>query len=115
MNIAEQMVAKFLARSVVRGNYELSVSRLKIFGNVIAEWREDELWITDAGWKTQTTELALRIFEPTLSQDLDTELVEHDDDDSSRRRRSGWLIRGEPWDGSWRQAEHAEQQWSGAA
>lgn len=37
------------------GNTSTDGQRLSLHGNVIAEWRDDGLWVTNAGWPSVTT------------------------------------------------------------
>lgn len=36
-------------------NTESTEKELLLFGNTIAEWRNNKIWITNAGWRTVTT------------------------------------------------------------
>jgi hypothetical protein len=55
-----------------------------LFGNTIAEWRGNKIWITSAGWKTVTTRDRLQI----LGADLHV-------------RKGIWYLNGVEWNGNW--------------
>ena len=42
-------------RTLTLGNSRTDGTSLWLFGNKIAEWREDGIWITNAGWNSNTT------------------------------------------------------------
>ena len=65
-------------------NTESTGKKLKLFGNTIAEWRNNEIWITNAGWKTVTTRDRLQILGASL-----------------RQIKGEWYLNGELWDGNW--------------
>jgi len=67
------------------GNSQTDGQILLLFGNRIAEWREDGLWITDCGWLTPTTRNHLNKL-PNVSV--------------CQIKRLHYL-NGELWDGSW--------------
>jgi hypothetical protein len=58
---------------------------LYLFGNKIAEYREDGLWITDAGWNTTTTRDRLNGL-PNVSVN---------------NKNFQLYLNGKEWDGSW--------------
>ncbi len=75
-----------------QGRYELRIDNsrtdgtsLWLFGNKIAEWREDGLWITNAGWDSRTTNERLN----GLSGVHVT------------KRRGELFLNGFHWDGAW--------------
>ena len=43
-------------------NTESTGKELVLFGNTIAEWRNNDIWITSANWKTATTKDRLQKF-----------------------------------------------------
>lgn len=54
--VTRETVEAFLAReSKACGNTRSDGDALYLHGNKIAEWRGDEVWITDAGWPSPTT------------------------------------------------------------
>lgn len=74
------------------GRYALKIDNsrtdgdsLWLFGNRIAEWRRDGLWISNAGWQSNTTKERLNgLSGVSISQ------------------RSGtWYLNDREWDGSW--------------
>ena len=42
-------------RTLKINNSETDGTSLWLFGNKIAEWRQGEIWKTDAGWQSKTT------------------------------------------------------------
>jgi len=69
-------------------NTESTGKELLLFGNTIAEWRNNEIWITSAGWKTVTTRDRLQI----LGVDLHV-------------RKGIWYLNDVEWDGNWIQID----------
>lgn len=69
-------------------NTESTGSQLKLFNNVIAEWRNDQIWITSAKWKTATTKSRLQ----TLRANL-------------RVKKGDWFLNGVEWNGDWIQID----------
>ena len=65
-------------------NTESTGKQLLLFGNTIAEWRNNEIWITSAGWKTATTRDRLQILGAKL-----------------KRKQGIWYLNDEEWSGSW--------------
>ena len=49
-------------------NTESTGIELKLFGNTIAKWKDNKIWITSAGWKTVTTRDRLQILGAKLKQ-----------------------------------------------
>jgi len=47
--------AFLVGKPIKVGNSQSTGRALLLFGNKIAEWREDGLWITNCGWQTKTT------------------------------------------------------------
>lgn len=58
---------------------------LWLFNNKIAEHREDGLYITNAGWKSQTTKERLNAL-PNVS---------------ISNKKGEWYLNGNLWDGEW--------------
>lgn len=51
-----KVVNAFLVGKPIKvGNTQSTGRAMYLFGNKIAEWREDGLWITNCGWATRTT------------------------------------------------------------
>lgn len=67
------------------GNAATDGQGLLLFGNRIAEWREDGLWITNAGYPTNTTKNHLNLL-PNVS---------------IFQRKRVWYLNDHPWDGEW--------------
>lgn len=65
-------------------NTESTRKKLLLFGNTIAKWRNNKIWITNAGWRTKTTKDRLQ----TLGANL-------------RQIKGEWYLNGELWDGNW--------------
>lgn len=59
-----------------------------LFGNKIAEWREDGLWITNCGWQTPTTKDRLNSIGAYLNFGI-------------YQRNHKWYLNGVEWDGTW--------------
>lgn len=70
-------------------NTESTGEHLKLFGNVIAEWRvDDKIWITNAGWKTATTRDRIQLLGARLKQ-----------------KQGIWYLNDEEWNGDWIQID----------
>lgn len=65
-------------------NTESTGKELLLFGNTIAEWRNNDIWITSANWKTATTKDRLQILGASL-----------------RQIKGEWYLNGELWNGNW--------------
>lgn len=65
-------------------NTESTGKELKLFGNTIAEWRNDKIWITSAGWKTATTRDRIQLLGARLKQ-----------------KQGIWYLNDVEWDGNW--------------
>jgi len=68
-----------------KGNSQTDGKMLLLFGNRIAEHREDGLYITNCGWKTATTKAHLNLL-PNVN---------------IFQSKKIWYLNGDPWDGSW--------------
>ena len=66
-------------------NTESLGGMLFLFGNKIAEYRNNDIWITTCGWKTVTTKL--------LGANL-------------KVRKGVWYLNNEEWQGNWVNMEH---------
>ena len=66
-------------------NTETDGTSLWLFGNKIAEWREDGIWITDAGWSSVTTKERLNGLTGV----------------SITQRAGSWYLNGNLWQGEW--------------
>ena len=69
-------------------NTESTGKELLLFGNTIAEWRNNDIWITSAGWKTATTRDRLQILGARLNQ-----------------KQGIWYLNDEEWNGNWIQID----------
>ena len=69
-------------------NTESTGKVLLLFGNCIAKWSLNRIWITSAGWKTVTTRDRLQILGANL-----------------RQIKGEWYLNGELWDGNWIQID----------
>ena len=67
------------------GNTHTDGTALYLHGNKIAEYREDELYITSAGWETNTTKERLNAL-PGVS---------------ITQKNWNWYLNSEPWNGQW--------------
>lgn len=74
------------------GRYELRIDNsrtdgtsLWLFGNKIAEWRNNRLWVSNGGWDSKTTK-------ERLNGLTGVHIVQ---------RRGKWYLNDNEWDGSW--------------
>lgn len=84
--ITDKVVGAFNSKQKKNlGNTVSTGEALYLHGNRIAEWRNNELWITNAGWPTVTTKERLNaIFGVSIYQ-----------------KDYQWYLNGQPWDGEW--------------
>lgn len=81
-----QIINKFIAgQQGTSGNLKTNGQWLSLFGNKIAEHREDGLWVTNCGWKTRTTAKYLRML-PSVSLQV---------------KKGKWHLSDQEWDGTW--------------
>lgn len=84
--ITSQIVGAFNYRHAAKlANTESTGNALYLHGNKIAEWREDGLWITNAGWSSNTTKERLNGLRGVSIYQKDYQ----------------WYLNGKKWDGSW--------------
>lgn len=84
--ITQQITAHFLTCNPANiGNSHTDGKALYLHGNKIAEYRDGQLHITAAGWKTNTTKERLNAL-PGVS---------------INQKAGQWYLNGEPWDGTW--------------
>lgn len=84
--VTEKICRAFEERRTLRiDNSETDGTGLWLFGNKIAEWREDGMWISNAGWKSKTTKERLNGLTGV----------------SIVQRAGSWYINGNYWDGEW--------------
>ena len=84
--ITQRIVSAFEGRRALKiDNSETDGTSLWLFGNKIAEWRNDGLWITNAGWKSNTTKERLNGLTGVRVQSI----------------RRQWYLNDYAWDGGW--------------
>lgn len=84
--ITRQIVRAFENRTSLRiSNSRTDGQSLWLFGNKIAEWRYNGLWICNAGWKSRTTKERLDGLTGVNIQQV----------------RGKWFLNGNEWDGTW--------------
>lgn len=84
--ITQKIVHAFEGRYALKvDNSRTDGESLWLFGNRIAAWRENGLWITNAGWDSKTTKERLNGLTGVHIQ----------------QRRGSWYLNGRVWDGSW--------------
>ena len=72
-------------RALKLGNSFTDGTSLWLFGNEIAQWREDGIWITNAGWNSATTKERLNGLTGV----------------SIQQRAGSWYLNGNLWQGEW--------------
>ena len=65
-------------------NTESTGKVLLLFGNTIAKWTNNNIWITNAGWRTKTTKDRLQ----TLGANL-------------KQKQGIWYLNDVEWSGNW--------------
>jgi len=87
MNKITETITKAFLRGQPKsmGNTKTNGRSLWLFDNMIAEHREDGLYITNCGWTSRTTKERLN----ALS------------DVSISQKKGKWYLNGEEWDGNW--------------
>lgn len=76
----------FVARKPVnKGNTTSTGTHLCLHGNIIAEWRGKQLWVTHAGWPRALTQERLNALPGVVV----------------RVKNKQWFLNGSAWDGSW--------------
>ena len=84
--ITKQVINAFLNRkSKTVSNTSTNGNELFLHGNRIAEWRNNELWITNAGWFSSTTK-------ERLNGLPDVHIWQEDGE---------WYLNHAKWDGKW--------------
>lgn len=84
--ITRQIVRAFENRTSLRiSNTRTDGQSLWLFGNKIAEWRDNGLWICNAGWKSVTTKERLNGLTGVNIQQV----------------RGIWFLNENEWDGTW--------------
>lgn len=91
-----EVCGAFMARKPKHNNNTHTDGKsLFLFGNKIAEHREDGVYITDAGWNTTTTRERLNYFA------------------SVHTRKGQLFLDNKPWDGDWTRVEMDSNGWRG--
>lgn len=84
--ITTKIVGAFERRQSLRiDNSRTDGTSLWLFGNKIAEWREDGLWISNGGWDSKTTKERLNGLTGVFI----------------RQHRGAWWLNSRQWDGRW--------------
>lgn len=84
--ITSQIVGAFNYHNAAKlSNTESDGRSLYLHGNKIAEWREDGLWITNAGWSSNTTKERLNGLRGV----------------SIYQKDFNWYLNDKEWDGRW--------------
>jgi hypothetical protein len=84
--ITEKITRAFNRRQSFKiGNSSTDGTNLFLFGNKIARWRHDGLWITNAGWKSNTTKERLNALSGVNISQI----------------RGVWYLNGVEWNGTW--------------
>jgi hypothetical protein len=88
--VTQQAVAAFMnGYNFKSGNTEVRNNAMYLHGNKIAEWRDGELWITNAGWSSNTTKGRLNGI-PGVS---------------IQQKNYVWYLNGYHWQGQWIKVE----------
>lgn len=84
--VTERIVSAFLRNEVRRvSNSRTDGRSIWLFENKIAEFRDNGLWITNAGWPSPTTK----------------ERLNGIPDVSIFQKKGQWYLNGHAWDGTW--------------
>lgn len=84
--ITQKIVWAFERRQTLRiDNSRTDGQSLWLFGNKIAEWRNNRLWVSNGGWSSTTTKERLNGITGVHVQ----------------QRRGTWFLNGNEWNGSW--------------
>lgn len=84
--ITAEITASFLSKQRrTIGNTHTDGQALFLHGNKIAEWRNSDLWVTNAGWFSSTTKGRLNGL-PNVSV---------------HQKQGVWYLNNLPWDGGW--------------
>lgn len=88
--ITKQAVSAFMnGYDYKSGNTEVIDNAMYLHGNKIAEWRDGELWITNAGWASNVTKERLNGL-PNVN---------------IQQRNFVWYLNGYHWQGQWVKVE----------
>lgn len=84
--VTKSIVSAFIAGTPLTvSNSQTDGTRLFLFGNLIAEKRKDGIYITNAGWDTNTTKERLNAL-PNVS---------------ICQKKRVWYLNGKEWGGEW--------------
>lgn len=84
--ITKQAVAAFMHGFNFKcGNTIVQDGKMYLHGNKIAEWRDVELWVSNAGWSSNTTKERLNGL-PNVS---------------IKQKNWVWHLNGNEWNGTW--------------
>ena len=72
-------------RALKLGNSETDGTTMWLFGNAIAKWHNNGMWITNAGWGSKTTKERLNGLSGVHIQ----------------QRKGNWFLNGRAWEGGW--------------
>lgn len=72
-------------RALKLGNSETDGNTMWLFGNAIAKWHNNGMWITNAGWSSKTTKERLNGLSGV----------------SIQQRKGNWFLNGVEWAGEW--------------
>jgi hypothetical protein len=87
--IALEVTRAFEAGRVMKkSNTFTNGKQLFLHDNMIAEWREDGMYVTNAGWATRTTKDRLNALSGVIVN----------------VKKGRWYLNDEEWDGEWRKA-----------
>ena len=85
MSYIQPVINAFLNKKDKKVNNTESLGgMLFLFGNKIAEWRNNDIWVTTCGWKTATTRDRLQLLGANL-----------------KVRKGIWYLNNEEWQGNW--------------
>ena len=83
MSYIQPVINAFLNKKDKKVNNTESLGgMLFLFGNKIAEWRNNDIWVTTCGWKTATTRDRLQLLGANL-----------------KVRKGIWYLNDSEWDG----------------
>lgn len=89
--ITKEVVGAFVERRrCTKGNTWTDGENLYLFGNKIAKWDLNGIWITTCGWNSNTTKERLNAI-PNVS---------------IKQKDFKWYLNGKEWDGSWIRISH---------
>lgn len=85
MNYIRPVIEAFKEQKAKKlSNTESTGKELLLFGNTIAEWKNNKIWITNAGWETATTRNRLQLLGAKL-----------------KVKKGIWYLNDVEWNGNW--------------